>query len=186
MGLAYLFALVVALGMLAVQIVVGVRGGAHHGDLAPAGHDHDAAGPDELGLWTLFLSLRFWTFAALGFGLSGSLIHYLGLAIPVATFLVAAVAGLASGLFAELSFRMLRRSSAGTEARTSQAVGRVGRVVVPCAPGVIGQVRVQLGGGSVDLMATTEEDDLAKGEAVLVEDVRDNVARVSRKPEELG
>jgi len=186
MGLAYLFALVVALGMLALQIAAGARGAGQHDDLAPAGHDHDDAAADELGFWTVLLSLRFWTFFALGFGLSGSLIHFFALAPPLANFIVAAVAGIASGLFATLAFRALRKSSAGTEARASQAAGRIGRVLVPCAPGVMGQVRVELGGGSVDLLATTEDYDLAKGEAVLVEEVRENVARVSRKPDELG
>jgi membrane protein implicated in regulation of membrane protease activity len=185
MGLVYLFALVVALGMLAVQIVAGARGAGHHGDLAPAGHDHDAAAADEFGFWTVVLSLRFWTFFALGFGLSGSLIHLFALAPALATLLIAAFAGACSGTFAVMAFRMVRRTSTITEARASQAVGRIGRVVVPCAPGVLGQVRVELGGGSVDLLAASEEDDIAKGEAVLVEDVRDNVARISRRPSEL-
>ncbi|APR80603.1 Hypothetical protein A7982_05950 [Minicystis rosea] len=186
MGLAYLFALVVALGMLAVQIAAGTRGAGHHGGLAPAGHDADAASPDQLGLWTLFLSLRFWTFAALGFGLSGSLMHFFALAGPFAVLAIATVAGLASGLFAELAFRAVHRSATATETRASHAVGRIGRVVVPCGRGVTGQVRIQLGGASVDLLAITDDEAIGKGEPVLVEDVQQNVARVSRKPDELG
>ena len=186
MGLAYLFALVVALGMLAVQIAAGSRGAEHHGGAAPAGHDADAASPDQLGLWTLFLSLRFWTFAALGFGLSGSLMHLFALAGPIVVFVIAAMAGLASGVFAELAFRAVRRTATTTETRASQAVGRIGRVVVPCGRGMTGQVRIQLAGASVDLLATTDDESIAKGEAVLIEDVQHNVARVSRKPEELS
>src|SRR3954463_146244 len=102
MGLAYLFALVVALGVLIVQILMGGRTGAHHGDVghaAHAGHHHAHATPDDSAFWTILLSLRFWIFAALGFGLSGSLIHWFDLAGPVVTAVIASGAGAASGLF---------------------------------------------------------------------------------------
>lgn len=189
MGLAYLFALVVALGVLLVQIAAGGRDAHHDISLAPDPPGHAAHGPlvdGEPALWTLFLSLRFWTFFALGFGLSGSLLHFLSLASPLSTALLAAGTGLASGLFAALAFRLVGRSAANTVTAASQAVGRVGRVVVPCGRGLTGQVRVELGGGSVDLLASTEEESIARGEAVLVEDVRDDVARVSRRPAELS
>jgi membrane protein implicated in regulation of membrane protease activity len=189
MGLAYLFALLVALGVLIIQILMGGRTGAHHGDLghaAHAGHQHAHAPLDESGFWTLLLSLRFWIFAALGFGLSGSLIHFFDLAGPVVTLVIASGAGAASGLFAALTFRALARGSATTELRTSQAVGRVGRVVVACGRGTTGQVRVEIGGSSVDLLATTDDETIAHGESVLVEDLRENIAHVSRRPQELG
>jgi len=196
MGLTYLFALVVALGVLLVQIVMGARGGGHHGDLghvahvgghASAGHAHGTPAPDgEPALWTLLFTLRFWLFAALGFGLSGSLMHLFALAHPVLTFGIAAGAGLASGLFATLAFRAVGRGSTSTEARSSGAVGKVGRVVVPCGRGLTGQVRVELGGSSVDLMATTDDDGIGHGESVIVEEVREGIAHVSRRPAELG
>jgi membrane protein implicated in regulation of membrane protease activity len=189
MGHAYLFALVVSLGVLMVQIVAGARGGGHHGDLgsgAGHGHGHHGAADGDAGFWTLFLSLRFWTFAALGFGLSGTLLHRLVLADPVVALAVASVMGVGSGLFAAMAFRMLRRGSGGTEAAASQASGRVGRVLVPITKGAAGQVRVEIGGSSVDLLATTDEEEIGHGEAVIVEDVHENVARVSRRPHELG
>jgi membrane protein implicated in regulation of membrane protease activity len=194
MGHAYLFALVVSLGVLMVQIVAGARGGGHHGDLGhgggghghAAGHAHHAAVDGDAGFWTLFLSLRFWTFAALGFGLSGTLLHQLGLAHPLVALCVAITTGLGSGLFAAMAYRMLRRASGGTEARASQASGRVGRVVVACKKGVPGQVRVEIGGSSVDLLAMTEDEEIGRGEAVIVEDVHENVARISRRPDELA
>jgi membrane protein implicated in regulation of membrane protease activity len=189
MGVAYLAALVAALGVLVVQVFAGSHGG-HHGDLGHghAGGEHHAHGAaaDEAAVWTMFLSLRFWLFAALGFGLSGSLLHYLT-SVPEGTAVVIAiVTGLASGLFAALAFRALRRGSATTEARSSAAVGKVGRVVVACGRGATGKVRIEIGGSSVDLMATTDDDAIANGEEVLVEDLHDGVARVSRKPGELG
>jgi membrane protein implicated in regulation of membrane protease activity len=203
MALVYLFALVVALGVLLLQVLMGGRGGGHHGEFGHAVHVHaggDHAGgahghahgqkpgadQGETAFWTLFLSFRFWIFAALGFGLSGSLLHLFALAHPIATLFIASGAGLASGLFASMAFRTLRRGSAGTEARSSVAVGKVGRVVVPCGKGLTGQIRVELAGSSVDLMATTDDDSISKGEAVLVEDLREGVAHVSRRPSELG
>jgi membrane protein implicated in regulation of membrane protease activity len=182
MGHVYLFALVVSLGVLLVQIVMGGRAG-HHGDL---GHAHGHAGhaahamEGEEAFWTLFLSLRFWIFASLGFGLSGSLLHVFALAHPILTFLIAGTAGFVSGVFATLAFRLLRRGSAATEVRSSVAAGKVGRVVVPCGRGLTGKVRVEVAGSSVDLMATTDDESIARGDAVLVEEVRDGVAHVSR------
>jgi hypothetical protein len=35
-------------------------------------------------------------------------------------------------------------------------------------------------------MATTDDDSISKGEAVLVEDLREGIAHVSRRPSELG
>jgi membrane protein implicated in regulation of membrane protease activity len=192
-GVAYVAALVAALGILLVQVFAGSHGG-HHGDLGHGHAGHDQSGSqhahgathDESALWTLFLSLRFWLFAALGFGLSGTLLHAFSSAPPLTTLLVASVAGLGSGLFAALAFRVLGRGSASTEARSSAAVGKVGRVVVPCGRGVTGQVRIEIAGSSVDLMATTDDEGIARGEEVLVEDLDDGVARVSRKPGVLG
>jgi membrane protein implicated in regulation of membrane protease activity len=189
MGHAYLFALVVSLGVLMIQIALGARGGGHHGDLGSGGHGahgHHAAADGDAGFWTLFLSLRFWTFAALGFGLSGTLLHRLVQADPIVALSVATAMGLGSGLFAAMAFRMLRKGSGGTEARASQASGRMGRVVVSIKKGVPGQVRVEIGGSSVDLLATTDEEEIAHGEAVIVEDVHENVARVSRRPDDLA
>jgi membrane protein implicated in regulation of membrane protease activity len=200
MGVGYLFALVAALGVLLVQILMAGHGGhgdvgAGHGDVGhgDVGHGHGqehAQGEHNTGgaaaVWTLFLSLRFWTFAALGFGLSGSLLHFLGLAGPAATAVIAVGAGVGSGVFATLAFRAVKRGSTGTESRSSLAVGKTGRVVVACGRGVKGQVRIELAGSSVDLVATTDEETIAHGESVLVEDLHEGVAHVSRRPRELG
>ena len=186
MGLAYLFALVVSLGLLAVQVVMAGRDVDSDGD-ADHDADHEAHdGADTHGALAIVLSVRFWTFFALGFGMSGSLLHFLALAPPIAVFLIAATAGVASGAFAALAFRALKKSSTTTEARASQAVGRVARVVVPCGRELRGQVRIEIGGSSVDLLATTDEDEIARGETVLIEDVQRNVAHVSRRPDELS
>ncbi len=195
MGLVYLASLVIGLGVLLVQVAFGGRGGDHDlGDGssdAPGpgpGHSHDLAKDGHAGddgPLAVVLSFRFWIFALLGFGLSGSLLHFLDLAGPLATASVAGIAGLASGAFAALVVRAVARSSTSSSVNLSEAVGREARVIAACTKGGRGQVRIELRGQSVDLLASTDEESIARGEPVLIEEVRDGVAQVSRRPREL-
>jgi membrane protein implicated in regulation of membrane protease activity len=188
----YLSALVASLGILLLQIAMGGKDvDAHGGDAA--GHaDHDAAddhgGAHEPSVVALFLSTRFWVFTCLGFGLSGTLMHVLDLAGPVAVACLAGAAGLGSGIFAVVVFRtvMQRASTTTTTAHAADAVGKVGRVLVACQKKEVGQVRVELKGHSVDFLATTDEDEIPRGEHVLVVEMRGNTAHVARRPPELS
>jgi membrane protein implicated in regulation of membrane protease activity len=190
MGIVYLASLIVGLGVLVLQLAMGGKSTDSvdaDGDGAADDVGHDGKelshGSDFV---SLFLSTRFWIFAALAFGLSGTLIHWLQLAGVLATALIAGGAGVSSGLFASLAFRAVKRAATSTSAATTDAVGQVGRVLVGVTKGKVGQVRVQLKGSSVDLLATTDDDEIARGESVLVEDVRGEVAHVSRRPPELA
>jgi len=190
MGLVYLFSLAVALGLFLLQAIMGGGEGDAHGDHGAGDHAHgDADGHHHHGAGhgahTILFSTRFWTFFALGFGLSGSLLHYLSLATALTAGLVAAGAGLGSGLLAALAFRAITRAQVTSTTTVSEAVGRTGRVLVALAPGKTGQIRVELKGQSVDLLATTDEEELARGEAILIEEIEGSVARVSRRPREL-
>jgi membrane protein implicated in regulation of membrane protease activity len=201
-SIAYLAALIVGLGTLLVQVAFGARGGGHH-DLgggvhhlggaghAGGGHGHGDAhatgkpGASAVGFFAVFLSFRFWIFAALGFGLGGSVLHLTGALAPTVEGAVAAALGLASGLGAALAFRAAATSSVGTPSEASRAVGGVARVVVPLGKDAQGKIRIEIGGSSVDLIATTDDEALARDEMVLVEDVTGGIARVSRRPREL-
>jgi membrane protein implicated in regulation of membrane protease activity len=221
MGLVYLFALVVGLGILVMQVAMGAKGdgvsesaasgqlgGGHaggqiaEGSAAHEGHadghdelDHGAHGSKDIdkalgdsgdpSAITLFLSTRFWIFASLAFGMSGSLIHLFALAGTLATLAIAIGAGFGSGLFAVLTFRAVKRTSTTTSAHSSEAIGQIGRVLVACGRNRRGQVRVELRGHSVDLLATTDDEKIQRGELILVEDVQGNIAHVSRRPPEL-
>ena len=169
MGLVYLAALVFGMGVLLLQVLFGGKDVGHH----------------DAGFVAFVLSSRFWIFTSLGFGLSGSLIHFFSLAGLVATALIAGSAGLASGVFATLAFRAVRRSSISTTSGVSDAVGQIGKVLVAITPGRVGQVRIELRGQSVDYLATTDDEELARGERVLVEEVRGTVVHVTRRPPEL-
>jgi hypothetical protein len=203
MGYAYLFALIVGLGILTVQVLIGAKdhGDGGHGD---GGHD----GAKELGsskeivrgdgahgaqegalggsdLLAMFASVRFWVFAMLGFGLSGSLLHYLSDVPALLTAIVASVLGGGSGAGAALSWKLLNRGSGQLAEDKSAAVGRLARVLVPVTEGGIGKVRIELGGQTVDLMAKSTGGPLRRGEEVLIEDIDGEIAQVSAAPDEV-
>jgi membrane protein implicated in regulation of membrane protease activity len=239
MGLAYLFALVVGMGILMFQAVMGSKdtdgdadgdadgdfhahadGDLHadadcdvhadadgdfhadaDGDLdADAdfdGHDnpdfqaHGDAGDGkdvEVGgaFVALFLSTRFWIFASLGFGLSGTLLTYLFTGVsPIAAAVTAVFAGVASGLSAALAFRALKRTASRTTPHARSAVGSVGKVIVPCSKEGLGKVRIEIEGQSVDLLAKTGELRIERGDFIVVEEVEGEIAQVSKAPPEL-
>jgi membrane protein implicated in regulation of membrane protease activity len=206
-GVIYLGALIVGLGTILLQLFMSGDGDADAGghdvavdadadvdadvDADAAGHDFDAQGHGGHGghdiaggFLPIFLSLRFWTFGFMAFGIVGTLLAYLGLAAPLLTALLATAMGVGSGFFASWSFRALARSATQSGAQSGDAVGQVGKVLVRCTRQGRGKVRVELRGQTVDYLATTEAEELAEGELVLVEEVRDGEVRVARAPAE--
>ena len=149
---------------------------------ASASHDalHAAGG----GFLPIFLSLRFWVFWLMAFGMVGTILHYLQLAPLLVIPFVAAATGLASGLFATWSFRALARTATQSGSSSSDAIGHVGKVLVPCTRAERGKVRIELRGQTLDYLATTDDEALAAGELVLVEEMRDGTVHVSRAPAE--
>ncbi|MCK6532946.1 MAG: hypothetical protein L6Q84_08245 [Polyangiaceae bacterium] len=204
MGILYLAALIIGFGTIALQLAMG---GDSHGDAdvggdgadahldADAGADADAHGDAEHGhgdhghgeggFLPIFLSLRFWTFTLLAFGLSGSLVHYLDLASSPVTLAMAVGLGLGAGLLASLTFRALSKSEANSGATDRDAVGVVGRVLLPVGKGARGKIRIELKGQTVDYVATTDDEQLEAGQMVMIEEMRDTTAHVSRAPAEL-
>jgi membrane protein implicated in regulation of membrane protease activity len=236
MVLTYVFAMIVGLGILGVQAVMGSKELEAEGDLGAdkdfhfgdhgnfdAGHgefdadhaefelesvadldhhpgaaaldsaDHDAAGHDDPGhdamgfggLVALFLSTRFWIFASLGFGMTGTLLSFFSETGSTPTLVTAITMGIVSGLSAALTFRALRRTASAHAASTDTAVGQIGRVLVPCEEGEIGQIRIELRGQSVDVRARTDKLRIERGERVIIEMMEGDMATVSRAPDEL-
>jgi membrane protein implicated in regulation of membrane protease activity len=189
-GILYLAALVIGGGTLALQLLLGghdADAGGDHGVDHGGGHDasadgHDAHGHGDTGFLPIVLSLRFWTYGLLGFGMVGAALHYLQLASSFATPLIAVAVGLLAGVVASWTFRALSRSDTSSGLEAGDAVGQVGRVLVPCARGGKGKIRVELRGQSVDLLATTDDEALASGSEVLIEEMRGMTAHVSRAP----
>jgi membrane protein implicated in regulation of membrane protease activity len=206
MGTVYLIALLIGLGTVVMQLLLS-GDGAHaggdvgHADPGPAleadgdlsAHGHvdlhaDAQGGDQLALGSdlaalaVVLSLRFWTFAAMAFGLFGSTMHFLGLASPRSTLIASVVLGLFCGWLASYTFYKLGRRSANTGSEATELLGQVGRVTL--APNREGRakVRLRVRGQLVDYVATTDDHKLQAGASVMVEEVRGDEVHVSRAP----
>ena len=188
MGVLYLAALILGLGTIMVQLLMGGDGDADadaggDADVQDMDTDHaDAHAEADSGFLPIFLSLRFWIFGSLAFGMVGSLLHFLGLASGLVTLVAASVMGVGSGMLASWIFRVLNRQQVSSGAGENDAVGHVGKVLIRVPAQGHGKVRIQLKGQTLDLLATTDEVELLEGEQVLVEEMRDGRARVSKAP----
>ena len=173
----YIATLVMALGVVAIQIFAG-----HDTDV---GHDmHGADHDGEAGLGTFFGSLRFWSFLLLAFGLTGTLLTLFHLAGPWVTLAIALVAGASSGVFAVSVLRRLLTRSATSNVKSNDVVGKMGRVVVALAAQRPGKIRVEIKGSVVDYVARADEP-LDEGESIIVEQSDGAEVLVSRAPKEL-
>lgn len=187
-GVLYLAALILGLGTVMVQLLMGGEGDGDAGDAsADVEHDLDADQGDahaeaDSGFLPIFLSLRFWIFGSLAFGMVGSLLHFLGLASAVVTLVVSIVMGIGSGMLASWTFRVLNRQHVSSGAGENDAVGHVGKVLLRVPAQGHGKIRIQLKGQTLDLLATSDEGELLEGEQVLVEEMRDGRARVAKAP----
>jgi hypothetical protein len=166
----YLLALAVGAGLAGMQ-VLGHHGGGH------GGGSHEAA-------WT-FLSTRFWAFALLATGIAGSAMTIFQLAGPVLTAMISIPTGLGLGAGAHVGLRALGGREVTSTASLSSAVGNLGRVLLPPAPGTTGKIRLMLKGQSVDVLATTDDSGIEKDAQVVVAEIRDGVAHVAKAPKEL-
>jgi membrane protein implicated in regulation of membrane protease activity len=134
------------------------------------------------GLFTAFLSLRFWMFFLAFFGLTGLVLDGLDLVDSPSAALVAALfMGLVTGQSTVAVFRRLSHGETGTAASASDYVGRSGRVLVGFDSGGLGKLRLVLKGTTVDVLATTDDARPFKpGEEALVIAMNDTTAVVAR------
>lgn len=134
------------------------------------------------GLFTAFLSLRFWMFFLAFFGLTGLVLDGLDLVDgPVVALVAAVFMGLATGQVTVAVFRRLSHSETSTAASAADYVGRSGRVMVGFGAGDLGKVRLTLKGTTVDVLATTEDErPFAPGDEALVIAMNDTTAVVAR------
>ena len=138
--------------------------------------DKDLAGA---GMWLPLLSVRFWTFALAGFGLTGSLLSLLSVAATPAA-LAATGTGLGVGWTVATVFRRLQRDQVTGTVGLAGLGGTEARVLLPVAPGDLGKIRVVVGGQDLDLPARTQDERrIERGESALVVEVRDGVAVVT-------
>lgn len=184
MWLVYAVAFVLGAGILLIQVLSGDDG--HDGGLGHdlGGHDFgsDAGGGPHPYEGPGLMSLRSLSYGVFAFGFVGGTLHVLGLASREGALAAALASGLVATLLVGLMFRRLADPAVSGEAGLHEARGARGRVLVACARGRSGKVRVTLKGQSVDMLATTDEDEIPAGADVVIDDVRDTVAHVSRAP----
>ena len=159
-----------------------VHGGDAGGDADGDGGHGDGHDESQASAWLSLFGLRFWSFGTAFFGLTGLVLRALGW--PALAPVLGGGVGIAAGLGASATFRMLTRDVVGQVRDAGALVGREGKLLLPVARGQRGKLRLALpAGGDVDLLAESDEDEvLAAGTEVLIVEVRGNVAVVARAP----
>ena len=150
------------------------------------GLDHSVpASPGSFaGVFTAFLSLRFWMFFLAFFGLTGLVLDGLDL-VPNSglAFALALAMGLAIGQATAAVFRHLSTSETGVAAGAGDYIGKSGRVLVGFGPGELGKLRLTLKGTTVDVLVTSDEErPFAADEGALIIQMNDTTAVVARAP----
>jgi hypothetical protein len=196
----YLFAFALGGLLLLASIFLGDKDGGHD-----AGHDADAdadgpSNPASLahdgaddhgglsGLFSAFLSLRFWMFFLAFFGLTGLVLDGLDIVANQTVSLALAIGmGVLTGEVTVFVFRRLAHSETSTAASAHDYVGKSGRVLIGFGGGTLGKLRLTLKGTTVDVLATSDEErPFAAGEEALVIQMNDTtavVARVAGRPD---
>jgi hypothetical protein len=148
------------------------------GDLS---HDADF----DMGIWIPFFSMRFWTFFAAFYGLTGTLLHMFNLAGTITTAVTAGIMGFLCGWIAATSVKLLQKSSVTSIRHKSSYKGRIGKVLVGAEPGQRGRIRISTPGGSVDFSAVMYENlELLHGSYIIIINVKESIAEVMPCPEE--
>jgi membrane protein implicated in regulation of membrane protease activity len=182
----YLFSLVAGGILLGSSILLGGHGDAdahaqlgHGSGPVPEGAG-DAAGVESF--LASLLSVRFWTFFAAFFGLTGIVFEMFGLS-PWSwlTAALSAVMGSIAGGSAVFLVKKLANDQTNSAVKSSDYVGKTGRVMVGFGPGQVGKVRIEVKGSTIDVLAAPVEDGSfgAKDEVIVVE-MDGNRAKVAR------
>jgi membrane protein implicated in regulation of membrane protease activity len=176
----YVFAAIVGGVMLGASLI-----GGHHGldhDASGGGHG-DGDGDDADSFALRIFSVRVFTYLLAFGGITGALLRSIARVQEPIAALVSLAVGAAAGVMAQSLFRRaLRSGTRGTVTRVD-LVGRAGDVIVPFARGQTGKVRVHVKGGDVDLLAVTDDDTpMSARDEVLVVEMRDGSALVTRSP----
>ncbi|MBV6458658.1 MAG: hypothetical protein HONBIEJF_01792 [Fimbriimonadaceae bacterium] len=173
----YLVAAMVGLGLIIFTAIAG-------------GHDthvdHDLTGDagihwDDIGL-APFLSLRFWTYFAATFGLTGAVLSLMRAPFQQQNLIASLVGGFVVGLAVHFAMRALRRSESSSAAHVDDLIGREGKLLVGIREGQPGKVRLDVKGDLIDMLALPESGKTAEaGETVYVLAIENDRAIVARR-----
>ena len=131
--------------------------------------------------WMPFLSMRFWTFGSAGFGLVGSLLHFI--APWLVTLSVSSGTGLLIGLGAAYFFHQLKQNTVTAATGLARFTGREARVLLDIKPGGIGKIVIDAAEGQIELVARTKDaHTIKRGSKVLITDLVNGSANVTSMP----
>lgn len=180
----YIFALIVGGLLLGASLILGAH--ADH-DASPDAHGgaEPAASGDPQGIESFLVwivSVRFWTFFAAFFGLTGLLLD--GFGLVGSSWLAGGLAvgmGAFAGFFASWLVRVMTAESSNSAVMASDYVGKSGRLLVGFGPGSVGKVRIEVKGSTIDLLCVAMDEHTyeAKDEVLIVE-MDGTRARVAR------
>ena len=146
---------------------------------ADADADGDTDGGLDGGPWIPFLSFKFWTFGACFFGLTGLALAWFTPMAAAAQLLVAAPAGLLSGLGASWTLRQLSRSQISSSMSQREMIGCEAEALFPIAAGAPGKIRFTLHEREFELLAVADpEHPIARGDRVVILEIEEGRARV--------
>jgi membrane protein implicated in regulation of membrane protease activity len=178
---AYVFALVLGSILLGASFLLGgdadVDADADFDMDADVDADGDSHG-DLGGFFGVLGSMRFWTFFAAFFGLTGIILDGLALAAPVVAFGLAIGVGAVTGWTAVKLLNHLSANDTGVAAGVDDYVGKTGEMLLAAGPNRLGKIRIELKGTTVDVLAESDEALVERGEQALIVEMRDAKALI--------
>jgi membrane protein implicated in regulation of membrane protease activity len=187
---AYVFALVLGSVLLGASFLLGGKDLDHDHDVGhdiEAHVDHDLDGHAEAGheahgdlggFFGVLASMRFWTFFAAFFGLTGIVLDGLDLAIPSVSLGLAIGVGFLTGWTAVTLIKRLSANDTGVAATVDDYVGKSGEMLIAAGPNRLGKIRIELKGTTVDVLAESDEHVIPRGEQALIVEMRGPKAAV--------
>jgi len=147
--------------------------------------DH-GGGLDALMAWLPFASLRFWTFFAAFFGLTGVTMSVGKLVGPYVGLGLAIGVGYVCGAAMTRIIKKLSTERVDSSVGIKDLVGSTAQVVLPVTKADAGKIRIELKGRVVEMLAETDEDlVLERGQTCIVYGMKDDGAAMVARAGEL-
>lgn len=138
-------------------------------------------------LWLPILSLRFWTYFAAAFGITGLILEVLEISAGMTGLIWALIAGSITGLTVAWFMRALSVSEHHSGSSQKDLIGVEGEVTLDIHKNGVGKIRCKVKDHIIDLMAVSREGTPIKtGEKVVIIGINNSQAEVARTQDVLG
>lgn len=145
--------------------------------------NHSIAPANQSGVDAIkLLSLRSFTYFSAFFGLTGTVMTWIGSAF-ITTLLSAIFSGSVAVFFGYKLMAYLKSSESGQALSTRSFIGRKAKVIIPITPNKMGKILVEISGQNVELtakVASPDDNSFAPRDTVLIVSFSGNVAIVSK------